>query len=237
MQALRVLLPRLVTAGLDACMTDNPGTAAAITALAPGIALYGSSGLNVFNAETVRSFARENFGWLLLSPELTGDDIAGLFKEVQEDPAGPQLAVFVQGSLETMVTEDCLHSLLTSCRKKTGSCARNRWIGIQDETGHILPVRTDGACRSHILNAAETCLIDDIPSLAAAGAGSFVIDCRGRPGAYVQEMVRIYRDVLMPDAPGKKKGPRSKRSPKDRIRDIALGGITSGHYSRGLQDE
>jgi len=92
------------------------------------------------------------------------------------------------------VTEDCLHALLSTCRKKGGSCARNRWIGIRDETGHLLPVRTDGACRSHILNAAETSLIEAVPDLAAAGIDSLVIDARGRPGAYAREMVTVYRE-------------------------------------------
>ena len=237
MEALRILLPRLVTAGLDACMTDNPGTAAALSAAAPGIGLFGSFGLNVFNAETVRVFARQNFGWLLLSPELSGSEIAVLAGAVQNDTGRPQLSVFVQGSLETMVTEDCLHALLSTCRKKGGSCARNRWIGIRDETGHLLPVRTDGACRSHILNAAETSLIEAVPDLAAAGIDSLVIDARGRPGAYAREMVAVYREALAPGESGKRKGAGSKKPPKDRIREISLGGITTGHYVRGLKDE
>ena len=237
MEALRVLLPRLVTAGLDTCMTDNPGTAAALSAAAPGIGLFGSFGLNVFNAETVRVYARQNFGGLILSPELSGDEMAVLAGSARNDARRPQLGVFVQGSLETMVTEDCLHALLSSCRKKGGSCARNRWIGIRDETGHLLPVRTDGACRSHILNAAETSLVEAVPDLVAMGIDMFVIDARGRTGAYAREMVAVYREALGTGEAGRGKGAGSRKPPKDRIREIALGGITTGHYVRGLKDE
>ncbi|WP_292368780.1 U32 family peptidase [Methanoregula sp. UBA64] len=237
MEGLRILIPRLLTVGLDACMVDNPGTAAAISALAPEIGLAGSFGLNVFNAETVRAFSRQGFGWLLLSPELSGDECALLIKTVQNDPARPQLGIFVQGSLETMVTEDCLHAILTSCRKRSGSCARSRWIGVRDETGHLLPVRTDGACRSHIFNAAETSLIEALPELAAMGVDALVIDARGRPGAYAQEMVKIYREALAPDEKSRKKGAGSRKTPKERIREIALGGITTGHYTRGVKEE
>jgi len=237
MGALRALLPRLTGVGLDACMTDNPGTAAAVSAIAPGIALFGSSGLNIFNAETVRVFARQHFGWLLLSPELSGSEIAGLLLAVQNDSTRPHMGLFVQGSLETMVTEDCLHALVTSCRKRGGSCARSRWIGIRDETGHLLPVRTDGACRSHIFNAAETCLIEAVPDLLAMGIDDIVIDARGRPGAYVQDMVRIYRDALAPEGQDKRKSKNSKKSLKERIREITLGGVTTGHYSRGIREE
>jgi len=237
MEGLKTLLPRLLTVGLDAFMVDNPGTAAAISALAPEIGLAGSFGLNVFNAETVRAFARQGFGWLLLSPELSGDECALLIKSLQNDAAKPQLGVFVQGSLETMVTEDCLHAILTSCRKRSGSCARSRWIGVRDETGHLLPVRTDGACRSHIFNAAETSLIEALPELTAMGIDALVIDARGRPGAYAQEMVKIYREALYPDEKVRKKRSAGNKTMKERIREIALGGITTGQYSRGVKEE
>ena len=59
--AIRSVLPRLYAAGLRACMVENPGTALAVEEAAPGLALPGSWGLNVFNAETVRVFAREHF--------------------------------------------------------------------------------------------------------------------------------------------------------------------------------
>jgi Collagenase and related proteases len=237
MEGLRILLPRLLTAGLDACMVDNPGIAAAVSALAPGIGLAGSFGLNVFNRETVRVFTRQGFGWLQLSPELSGDECTLLIKSLQNDPQRPQLGIFVQGSLETMVTEDCLHAILTSCRKRSGACARNRWIGVRDETGHLLPVRTDGACRSHIFNAAETSLIEAVPDLAAMGVDAIVIDARGRPGAYAQEMVRIYREALSPEETGRRKKAGSKKPLKERIREIALGGITTGHFTRGVKEE
>ena len=77
----------------------------------------------------------------------------------------PELAVFVQGNLDAMVTEDCLLSVSGQCRKGTGPCTTGRWHGIRDETGRTFPVITDGACRTRILNASETCLVDAVPDL------------------------------------------------------------------------
>jgi putative protease len=235
--AIRSLLPRLRKAGLDECMVENPGTAFAVAAAAPGLALAGSCALNVFNAETARVFTRLPFGWLLLSPELTGSEIAELVRTVRLQVDRPKLAVFVQGNIETMVTEDCLRAVINRCRRTSGSCKNTRWLGIRDETGHLFPVRIDDACRSHIFNAAETCLVDAVPELVQSGVDAIVIDARGRPAAYAGEMVRIYRDAITLAA--QKSGTRTHdfAALKERVKAIALGGITAGHYARGLKEE
>ena len=195
--AIRALLPRLHAAGLRACMVENPGTALAVADAAPGLALAGSWGLNVFNAETVRVFAREHFTLLQCSPELSGNEIAVLAREVRRQGDGPELAVFVQGNLETMVTEDCLRAVAIKCRRTSGPCRNTRWLGIRDETGHLFPVRVDGACRSHIFNATETCLVDAVPELVAnRHRYAVTIDARGKHGRLCGEMVRVYREAI-----------------------------------------
>ncbi|MEN6395030.1 MAG: DUF3656 domain-containing protein [Methanoregula sp.] len=235
--AIRSLLPRLQAAGLSACMVENPGTASAVMAAAPGLALAGSCALNVFNAETARVFARMPFEMLLLSPELTGSDIADLVHAVRLQGEGPKLAVFVQGNIETMVTEDCLRAVISRCHRTSGSCKNTRWLGLRDETGHLLPVRIDDACRSHIFNAAETCLIDAVPELMQVGVDAIMIDARGRPADYTRDMLRIYRDAMTQAAQKSGAQPHDFTALKDRVKTIALGGITAGHYTRGLKED
>jgi putative protease len=127
--------------------------------------------------------------------------------------------------------------VINRCRRTSGSCKNTRWLGIRDETGHLFPVRTDDACRSHIFNAAETCLVDAVPDLVQSGVDTIVIDARGRPGAYAGEMVRIYRDAIT--LATQKPGARGQdfTALKDRVKAIALGGITAGHYARGVLDD
>jgi len=235
--AIRLLLPRLHAAGLKECMVENPGTAFAVAAAAPGLALAGSCALNVFNAETVRVFTRLPFGMLLVSPELTGSEISDLVRTARLQGSRPELAVFVQGNIETMVTEDCLRAVINRCRRTSGSCKNNRWLGIRDETGHLLPVRIDSACRSHIFNAAETCLVDVVPELVQSGVDTIMIDARGRPADYAREMVRVYRDAIALAAQKPGVPARDFEGLKGRAKAIALGGITAGHYSRGLKEE
>jgi putative protease len=235
--AIRSALPGLSAAGLRTCMADNPGTAAAVIDAAPGVALAGSLGLNVFNAETVRALGRFPFESLLLSPELSAGEIAMLVRAARSGGPVPALVVFAQGNLETMVTEDCLLSPSDRCRHGTGPCSAGTWYGIRDETGHLLPVRTDGACRGHIFNAAETCLVDAVPDLAKDGIDALVIDARGRTAAYAEEMVGIYRDAIALTCRGTGTPAREYAALRERAKSIALGGITAGHYTRGVKEE
>jgi putative protease len=145
--------------------------------------------------------------------------------------------VFVQGNIETMVTEDCLRAVINKCRRTSGSCKNTRWLGIRDETGHLFPVRIDDACRSHIFNAAETCLVDAVPELVQSGVDAIAIDARGRPAAYAGEMVRIYRDAITLAAQKPDAQVRDFAALKERVKAISLGGITAGHYTRGLKEE
>ena len=229
---IRQVLPRLYAAGLRTCMADNPGAAIAVADAVPGMELAGSIGLNVFNAETVRAFGTLPFTLLTLSPELSATEIEDLAHAHGE---GPALAVFAQGNLEAMVTGDCLISPLERCHGGTGPCSKGRWYGIRDGTGHLLPVRTDSTCQGHIFNAAETCLVAAVPDLVRHGIRGFVIDARGRTAAYAGEMVGIYREAIAMALPGSTVN--NVAALRERAKAIALGGITAGHYQRGLTGE
>ena len=232
---IRQVLPWLYAAGLEGCMVDTPGAAFAVTESAPGMKLAGSVGLNIFNAEALRALGALPFTLLTLSPELSARDIEDLTRAARAHGNNPALAVLAQGNLETMVTEDCLLAPSDRCHDSTGPCASGTWYGIRDGTGHLLPVRTNGACRGHIFNAAETCLVDAVPDLVRSGIAGFVIDARGRTAAYAEEMAEIYREAINRAAHGSTGS--TFATLRERARAIALGGITAGHYQRGLAGE
>ncbi|HPH35062.1 MAG TPA: U32 family peptidase, partial [Methanoregulaceae archaeon] len=108
-----------------------------------------------------------------------------------------------------------------------------------DTTGRIFPVHHDPWGRTHILNAAELCLIDYLPDLARAGVDSWIIDARWRGPSYAAGMVSVYRDAVenMPWMAGDLTSAEHIQALKTRIRAMAQGGITAGHYLRGLSSE
>lgn len=239
---LDTLLPELRflhANGLAACMTGNSGISRAVIRAAPGIALHGSTGLNIWN-HIAATRAGIPYALLTLSPELSRDDIRTLTSLSAASGTAPAFSLIIQGSSEAMVTEDCIPRLVRHCRAGgTGDSTSGKpgFLGLRDETGRVFPVRTDGTCRTRIANASELCLVDMLPDISDAGIAGITIDARFRPPSYTGTMVRIYREAI--GIAGNDTGTAREsglRRLKERVQEIALGGITAGHFLRGLKE-
>jgi putative protease len=219
--------------GLAACMVETPGAAHAIHALFPGMALSGAAGLNVFNHRAACHLSPP-FRSLTLSPELSRDECRELVRAARGEGCAVSFALVVQGITEAMVTEDCLPEPVQNCRVGKDD-QPPAFFGIRDATGHIFPAWTDGGCRTRIGNAVETCLVDHLPAIRKAGISDVVIDARGRTGAYAGVMTRIYREAVDRMSAGTYTGEQAGIL-KERIKPLAYGGITAGHFLRGLKE-
>ncbi len=229
------ILPSLARKGIDECCVENPGIASALRKRIPSLVLHGSTGLNIFNHESAGTFAG-NFRLLTVSPELSRDEIAILIREARLRDFEVEFALFVQGFAEAGITEDCLARPVLHCGgPHTGS--EKEFFGIRDPTGHIFPVICDSSCRTHILNSVETCLIDSLPEIARTGIGWIVIDARGRTPGYVTSVTRLYREVA--DSCRLHPGRARAELPgiKEKIKALTFGGLTAGHFFRGLREE
>jgi putative protease len=236
LEAVLVAIKEIHMFGLSACMVESTGAADAIGDLVPALPIYGSAGLNIFNHLAVQELGPAFF-LLTISPELSGPGIRELIGLVRAGPHPTRLELIVQGSTEAMISEDCLIQPLCRCNEdEHRNMISRRFLGLRDDTGRIFPARIDGSCRTHIKNSAETCLLDHIPYLLQSGLDSVAIDARGRTAAYASEMVQIYRDAIS-------QAPRDRGdtggyliSLKKRIKSIAMGGITAGHFVRRLRN-
>jgi putative protease len=223
-------LPRLTDAGLEEVMVEGAMYADTIHTIAPGIRVTGGADLNVFNACAFRALSPDCSG-LTLSPELSGEDIGCLCNRIDEKG---MVCVIVQGNIPAMITADTLLNLVERDRGPEKVS-----YGLSDATGRIFPVHPDSWGRTHILNAAELCLIDYLPALSRAGVDTFIIDGRWRGPSYADRMVSVYREAMDVQGwmAGKEESPDPVRSLKGQIRGMAQGGITAGHYLRGLSDD
>jgi len=232
-------LPDLARKGVVECMVENPGTAAALLRTTPGLTLAGSPGLNIFN-HAAAGAAGAGYRLLTLSSELSGEEIAILTARARQAGNAPAFAMIVQGASETMITDDCLIRLPAhACPGPATPPGKpaDGFLGLRDETGRIFPVRRDGSCRTRIGNAAELCLIDHLPAIRAAGVAEVVIDARGKPPRYTGEMIRIYRAAVDCTSTGPADVRDSRLSAlKEEARKISCGGITAGHFTRGLKE-
>ena len=227
-------LPLLSEVQVNGIMVENVGPAWAIKEKMPEMPIYGGSGLNVWNHLTAQALAPQ-FCWLTLSPELSRrqlKDAVSAIRALPESDAPPNLELVVQGSLEVMVAEDSIPQLAK------GSYSDELW-GLQDFK-HIFPLWVDDEGRTHIFNSAETCLIDLLPEICRIGLDGVSLDARGRTESYAREVTGAYNlaieltERLMATDPAPLK--EGLLDLKERILPLALGGITHGHFLRGLKD-
>jgi putative protease len=213
---------------VDGIMVENVGDVQAVMAAQPKARIYGASGLNVWNHLTMQSLA-SHLQRLTLSPELSRDQLACTVAAARQTDGAPELELMVQGNLEVMVTEDCVPNL---ARRKPEP---GDFWGLQDFK-RIFPLRLDEEGRTHIFNSTETCLLDLMPDLFRIGLDGIAIDARGRTRKYALEMTEIYQKAIeLTNAGGASQ--EGLQALKEYAKARSLGGITTGHFLRGLKEE
>jgi putative protease len=228
-------LKRTGVGGFNGIMVENVGAARAVRRVLPDIPLYGSAGLNVFNHRTAWELGRDFFR-VTISQELRSDQIRRLAQFVRQRFEGPALEYIVHGAAELVVSENSLLSTVLGEDTPGHPDNNDSWWGIEDSKGHIFPVVVDPEGRTHIYNGVETCLIDYLPDLCAAGIDALAIDARNRTGAYAREVVARYvaaLDLVLGNDPDMY---RKLEKLKKELKVFAFGGITTGHFLSGLLD-
>jgi U32 family peptidase len=209
---------------VDGIMVEGMGAAEAVLAVKPDARPYGASGLNIWNHLSVWQLG--GFQRLTLSPELSAGQLALLISRARLRKA-PEMELIVQGSLEVMTTEDCIPCLAKG---------EAEFWGLQDFR-RVFPLRLDDDSRTHIFNSVETCLLDFMPRLFEIGLDGVGVDARGRTEKYAREMTEIYLKAIELTQKGGPTLQRDLQALKEDARARSLGGITTGHFVKGLKEE
>jgi putative protease len=221
--------PLLAAVMADGIMVENVGALQAALDARLEAHLYGASGLNVCNHLTVQALSPP-LELLTLSPELSARQLARTVAAARLSPDAPRMELMVQGNLEVMVAEDCM-PLLAKVRYDP----REFW-GLQDMR-RIFPLRLDDELRTHIFNSAETCLLDLMPEIFTIGLDGVAVDARGRTREYAREMTVAYKEAIDLTDRGEGTLLQDLQDLTESIRPLTLGGITHGHFVKGLKDE
>lgn len=212
---------------IEAMVINNLGQAALFRAHGWDRGVYGGSGLNVFNAPACRLLADQDIRRILLSPELTLEHLQQL------DGSGCETEVFIHGPLQLMVSEYCLLGAVLGGRDCqdgkaaacTRPCRRTEPLCIKDEKGYTFPIRCDAACRMHVFNSRELCLLEELPELSAAGVARGVLDLRTYDQQRAERLLDLYQEAvtdLFSFAEAKRRMPRLVQE------------YTKGHLHRGV---
>lgn len=171
-------------------------------------------GLNTFNSADVACWEQAGVQSVLLSPELTMEQIQNISSR-----ADIGLECLVQGRVEMMVSEYCIAgSFLGNIHERDcyGACAQPLYL--LDRMQEKFPVVSDQFCRMHILNAKELSMLGFVQKLIQLGINYLRIDARYMGGAEMTAHIKDYKMALA----GIEKNLQTNNN------------YTKGHYFRGV---
>jgi putative protease len=194
----------------DALIMADPGLIALVREHWPALPIHLSVQANTTNAAAVRFWRSVGIRRVILSRELSLDEIA----EIRDECPDVELEVFVHGALCIAYSGRCLLSGYFNHRDANqGACTNAcRWeyrvgsapaedSGTQyylEETtrpGQFMPVFEDGQ-GTYVMNAKDLRAVEHVARLVAIGVDSLKIEGRTKSAYYVARTTQVYRRAI-----------------------------------------
>lgn len=192
---LRAYLTELNRLDLDALIVADPGVFMAARELLPQTPLHISTQANTTSTASARFWQQLGARRINTARELS-------LKEIGELSAGSNLEIeaFVHGAMCISYSGRCLLSNFMARRDSNrGECCQPcRWryaLVEEKRPGKYYPLMEDDR-GSYVFNSRDLCMLDHLPTMAAAGIRSFKIEGRMKGIHYVATVVKVYREAL-----------------------------------------
>ena len=181
--------------------------------------------VNCFNQHTAAELFRLGAGRIVLSVELTTEEMA----QVVAPWGGAGFEVFLHGRPEGMTLEHCV--LGAAFKREPATCRdlcvqKHTQVELTDPTGYSFPVATDSACRNRLLHSRPVDGSGYLPALWRAGLRDYRL-VFNVPGDAVGRITAGYRRALDAVAAGRSPDPSG-------IRAATGQAFTRGHFSRAV---
>jgi putative protease len=181
--------------------------------------------VNVFNQHSAAEVFRLGARRIVLSVELTGDEMA----QVAAPWEGRGFEAFAYGRPEGMTIEHCVLSAAFDREVRTcrDLCVQKHpHVELTDPAGYVFPVATDYACRNRLLHSRPVDGSAYLPELWRGGLRTYrlVFNVPGDPVARVTAAYRVSLDAL---AEGRAPDPSEVRAVTGRE-------YTRGHFARAV---
>lgn len=191
--------------------------------------LWGDFGLNIFNSWAGDVWQKKGLTGMMLSPELNWVEIEALSGTWRKE-------ALVHGNIPLMVSAHCPLGALVGGAAHKAACSRpcrhDARYFLRDEKGYSFPAISDIACRMHLFNPHQLCMIEDVPRFALNGIERLRLDLRFYQPEQVGQVVRLYRQALTWGILGEK---NKIATAKEQLQTLVPGKLTKGHYYRGVE--
>ncbi len=162
-------------ADADALLVQNIGVARLAKEIAPDLSLHASTQMSVHTASGVRALYEMGFSRVVLSREMSKEEII----EAAKVPV--ELEVFVHGALCMCVSGQCYFSAMLGSRSgNRGACAQTC----------RLPFALNNSKTGHALSLKDSSIISHISELEEIGVASAKIEGRMKRPEYVSASVK-----------------------------------------------
>ena len=181
----------LEDAGADAVLVQDLGAARLAREAAPGLPLHASTQMTVHNLAGVRALEELGFSRVVLSREMTLDEIRKICAESRAE-----IEVFAHGALCVCYSGQCLMSSMIGGRSgNRGRCAQPCRLpyALVDESGEDV---LEGKAGKYLLSPRDLKTIELLPELMAAGVASLKLEGRMKRPEYVAVATAAYRAAI-----------------------------------------
>ncbi len=226
----------------DALIMADPGLIDLIRTTWPAMPIHLSVQANTVNYAAVRFWQKLGIERVILSRELSLDDIA----EIRQECPDMALEVFVHGALCVAYSGRCMLSGYFNHRDPNqGTCTNScRWdytvkptttdpsgdVYLLEEgtrPGHLMPIEEDEH-GTYIMNSKDLRAIEHVQRLVDIGVDSLKIEGRTKSPYYVARTCQAYRQAIDDAVAGRPLNPRLLAE----LDGLANRGYTDGFYQR-----
>ncbi len=214
---------------------ENEGIIVSVMGDFPGMAeifdcpIYGNHNLNVWNSFCVRDLNEAGFKSLILSSELSGDEIKELINKTPD--RNIDLEMIVNGNLEVIVSKDDFTNLNDGKDFIISNDADYATLEDKKRKKFKYKIFFDYNRQSHIINKDCLCLIEEMNDIKEFGLDSIILDCRYSNEKYTSQILSIYNESL------KNKTIEELSEYKYQIMDFSQSYINKGNYIEGRLHE
>lgn len=219
-QDIALIIKELKETNPDGLMVGNLGLIQFIKDYAPEIPIYCDYSLNITNWSTAKFLLRDKAINLCLSPELNFTQLASFPLDILQASE-----CLVHGQIPLIVSKYCPTSAISGCAK-----CKNKGIALKDRKDYIFPLEMDAHCTMHLYNANVLSVIDNLNRFIDMGIGGIRLEMERESGKLVEKVIKYYQEGLF-------NGQDKKRTDEllELIKNTYPGGITKGHYFRGVE--
>lgn len=179
-------------AGIDAIIVQDLGLAKYLIDNLPNLPIHASTQMTAHNLEGVLNLKKLGFERVVLSRELSCDEIEYICKN-----SNVEIETFIHGALCICYSGQCLFSSVVGGRsgnrgRCAGPCRLPYELISENNTTH----KKTSIDKGYLLSPKDLCGIAYLPRLIQAGVKCFKIEGRMKSPEYVATVTRIYRKYI-----------------------------------------